>query len=84
MGLLDLLTPEKQLQAAHADINSAWTALCELARKRDIPHEVFEIIGKLRETAAQEFSWYEKVPTLRPTPMTIDRLKAIAADLLKL
>ena len=82
-GLLDQLTPERQLQATQAEITNAWNALCEIARKRDVPHEVFEILGNLREQQ-QEFTWYEKVPVLKPTPHTIARLKEAAKRILEL
>lgn len=66
-GLLSLLRKDCEgedspaMKRVQTDIEGAVAELVELARTKDIPHEVWEILCRLREKAnGDEFRWFEK------------------------
>lgn len=73
MGLLGLMKDQDspEMERFRRDVKQKIGDLVEVARKKDVPHEVFEILCSLRDGLG-EFHWFEK--GLDPRPYKISGL----------
>lgn len=68
MSILGLLTPEAELAELKSDIKICFESILKVGRTRDIPFEVWQALGKLRDKTEGQTWLQHRVTVHHPYP----------------